>query len=68
MLAIATAVSAQVSLGVKGGVNMSNFWGGEELNSKNAKFGFNIGLAAEYEFAPAMAIQSGLFLQPKAQN
>ncbi|MDD2247609.1 MAG: porin family protein [Proteiniphilum sp.] len=64
MLVIVTAVSAQVSLGVKGGVNMSNFWG-EELNSKNAKFGFNIGLAAEYEFAPAMAIQSGLFFTTK---
>ncbi|HHV86972.1 MAG TPA: PorT family protein [Petrimonas sp.] len=64
MLAIVTAASAQLNLGVKGGVNMSNFYG-DKLTDKNAKIGFNIGLAADYEFAPSMAIQTGLFFTTK---
>ena len=60
MLAIVTAASAQMSLGIKGGVNMSNFYG-DELTDKNIKIGFHVGLAADYDFASNMAIQSGLF-------
>ncbi len=65
MLAIVTAVSAQVSLGIKGGVNMSNFVYDDEMNDKNPKIGFNIGLAADVDFAPNMALQTGLFLNTK---
>ncbi len=65
MLAIVTAVSAQVSLGIKGGVNMSNFVYDDEVNDKNPKIGFNIGLAADVDFAPNMALQTGLFLSTK---
>lgn len=64
MLAIVTAASAQLNLGIKGGVNMSNFYG-DELNDKNAKIGFHAGITADYEFAPSMAIQSGLFFTTK---
>ena len=64
MLAIVTAASAQLNLGVKGGLNMSNFYG-DELTDKNMKAGFHVGLAADYEFAPGMAIQSGLFFTTK---
>ena len=64
MIAIAGAASAQVSLGIKGGVNMSNFWG-DELTHKNAKVGFNAGIAADYAFLPDMSIQSGLFFTTK---
>ena len=60
MLAIVTVASAQMSLGVKGGVNMSNFYG-DELTDKNMKIGFNVGLLADYEIAYNSAIQSGLF-------
>lgn len=67
MLAIVTAASAQMSLGVKGGMNMSNFYG-DELNDKNMKIGFHIGLAADYEFMPSMAIQTGLFLTTKGSK
>lgn len=64
MLVFVTVASAQVNLGVKGGVNMSNFYG-DELTDKNAKVGFHIGLAVDYEFAYNMAIQSGLFFTTK---
>lgn len=63
-LMVATVASAQVSLGIKGGLNMSNFYG-DELTDKNMKIGFNVGLAADYEFMPSMAIQSGLFFTTK---
>ncbi len=64
MFAVATAVSAQVSLGVKGGVNMSNFYG-EELDNENVKIGFNVGLLADIDFSYNSAIQTGLFFTPK---
>ncbi|RNC63516.1 porin family protein [Proteiniphilum sp. X52] len=64
MLIMVTAASAQVNLGIKGGVNMSNFYG-DELNDKNAKIGFHIGLAADYEFMYNSAIQTGLFFTTK---
>ena len=64
MLAMVTAVSAQMNLGIKGGVNMSNFYG-DELNDNNVKIGFHIGLAADYDFAYNSAIQTGLFFTTK---
>lgn len=64
MLAIVTAASAQTSLGVKGGVNMSNFYG-DDLNDNNVKIGFHIGLAADHEFMYNHAIQTGLFFTTK---
>lgn len=65
MLAIVTAVSAQVSLGIKGGVNMSNLVYDDEVDDKNPKIGFNIGLAADVDFTPNMALQTGLFFSTK---
>ncbi|MBF6627472.1 MAG: PorT family protein [Proteiniphilum sp.] len=65
MLAIVTAVSAQMSLGIKGGVNMSNLVYDDEVDDKNPKIGFNIGLAADFEFAPSVALQTGLFFTTK---
>lgn len=64
MLAIVTGASAQLNLGVKGGVNMSNFYG-DELDDQNVKIGFHIGLAADYEIAYNSAIQTGLFFTTK---
>ncbi|MDO5664814.1 MAG: porin family protein [Bacteroidia bacterium] len=64
MLAIVTAASAQLSLGVKGGVNMSNFTG-KEVKDTKMKLGFNVGVSADYEFMPNMAIQSGLYFVTK---
>lgn len=64
MLIMVTAASAQVNLGVKGGVNMSNFYG-DELDDRKAKVGFHIGLAADYEFMYNSAIQTGLFFTTK---
>lgn len=64
MFAMVSAVSAQTSLGIKGGVNMSNFYG-DELDDQNVKIGFHIGLAADYEFAYNSAIQTGLFFTTK---
>lgn len=64
MLAMVTAMSAQVSLGVKGGVNMSNFMGSDVKDTK-MKIGFHAGVAADYDFAPNMAVQSGLYFVTK---
>lgn len=64
MLAVVTAVSAQVNLGIKGGINLSNLYD-NDLDDKNAKIGFHVGLATDYEFAYNMAIQSGLFFTTK---
>lgn len=64
MLLMVTVASAQMNLGIKGGVNMSNFYG-DELNDKNAKIGFHIGLSADYDFAYNSAIQTGLFFTTK---
>ncbi|MDD3556517.1 MAG: outer membrane beta-barrel protein, partial [Proteiniphilum sp.] len=58
MLAVVTAVSAQVSLGIKGGVNMSNLVYDDEVDDKNPKIGFNIGLAADIDFAPNVGLQT----------
>ena len=67
MLAMVTAVSAQMNLGIKGGVNMSNFYG-DELDDKNVKIGFHIGLAADYDFAYNSAIQTGLYFTTKGAS
>lgn len=65
MVAMVGAVSAQeLSLGVKGGLNMSKFTG-KDFKDPAMKLGFNVGIAADYEFAPNMAIQSGLFFTTK---
>lgn len=65
MIVTVGAISAQeLSFGVKGGANMSNFYGKDVKDSK-MKLGFNAGIAADYEFASNIAIQSGLFLMTK---
>lgn len=67
-LMVASMASAQVSLGIRGGLNMSNFSG------KDAKFlsvnpsmliGGHVGLTADYEFMSGMSIQSGLYFTTK---
>lgn len=64
MIAMVTAASAQMHLGVKGGVNMSNFYG-DELDDNNVKIGFHVGLAADFDFAYNSAIQTGLYFTTK---
>lgn len=68
MLAIVTAASAQMNLGIKGGVNMSNFIGDKASDMYESKVGFNVGLALDYNFAANTAIQSGLFFTTKGAN
>ena len=64
-LGMVSIVGAQnTSFSIKGGVNMSNFYG-DELNDKNMKVGFHAGIGADFEFTPNMAIQSGLFFTSK---
>ena len=64
LLAIVASASAQVGLGIRGGVNMSNLYG-DELSDKNVQIGFHVGLAADYEFIPNVAVQSGLYFVTK---
>jgi hypothetical protein len=49
-----TMASAQLSFGVKGGLNVSNV---SSDFSTNARTGFNIGLLADYELTPNTSIQ-----------
>lgn len=65
-LMVATIASAQVSFGIKGGINMSNIVDIEMTRTEfKPKIGFNIGVAADYEFMPSMAVQTGLFFTTK---
>ncbi len=64
MLAVVSVASAQMRLGIKAGVNMSNIYG-EDVKNTNMKIGFNAGLSADYDFAPNVALQTGLFASTK---
>ena len=64
LLGMVSLVGAQnLSLNVKGGLNISNFSG--DIPDTKMKPGFHIGIGADFEFAPNMAIQSGLFFSNK---
>lgn len=64
LLAIASLAGAQnFSFNVKGGLNLSNLSGDVEDNK--VKPGFHIGVGADYNFAPNMAIQSALLYSAK---
>ena len=59
VLMVATVASAQFSWGVQGGLNLSSlrYEGGV---SSDIRPGLNIGVLADYSFAPNMSIRSGL--------
>ena len=64
-LGMISIVGAQnASFSVKGGLNMSNFYG-DDLTDKNMKTGFNIGVGADLGFTPNMYLQTGLFFSTK---
>ncbi len=64
LLAMVSLVGAQnLSFNIKGGLNLSNISGDVEDNK--VKTGFHIGVGADYDFAPNMAIQSGLLFSAK---
>lgn len=64
MLVVATVAHAQVDLGIKAGVNMSNVYG-DNVKNDNVKIGFNVGIAADYGFSYSTSLQTGLFLSTK---
>lgn len=65
LVAMVSLVSAQsASLNVKGGLNMSNFYG-DNLSDKNMKPGFHIGVGADLEFVTNLSLQTGLFFSSK---
>lgn len=65
LLGVVSFVGAQnASFSVKGGLNMSNFYG-DDLDDKNMKLGFHIGVGADLELVPNVAIQTGLFYTTK---
>lgn len=65
LVGMVSFVGAQTpSLSVKGGLNMSNFYG-DDLSDKSMRAGFHAGIGADFDFAPNMAIQSGLFFTSK---
>ena len=65
LLSMCTLVSAQsASLIIKGGLNMSNFYG-NNLSDKNVKPGFHVGVGADLEFLHNVSLQTGLFYSAK---
>lgn len=65
LLGMVSIVSAQsASLNIKGGLNMSNFYG-KNLSDKNIKPGFHIGVGADLEFITDVSIQTGLYFSSK---
>lgn len=65
LLGIVSIVGAQTaSLSVKGGLNMSNYYG-DNLNDKSIKPGFHVGVGADLEFMTNIALQTGLFFSTK---
>ena len=64
-LGVISLVGAQnASFSIKGGLNMSNYYG-DELTDKNMKPGFHLGVGADFEFAPNIGLQTGLFYSMK---
>lgn len=61
---IGVTYAQEISFGLKGGVNMSNIYG-EGAKDTRMKFGYQAGVAVDYELVPNVAIQSGLFLVTK---
>ncbi len=65
LLAIVSLVSAQsASLNIKGGLNMSNYYG-DNLTDKNLKPSFHVGVGADLEFITNVSIQTGLYYSSK---
>lgn len=64
MLVVATVAHAQVDLGIKAGVNMSNVYG-KNVDNNDMKIGFHAGLSADFYFTPEVALQSGLLVSTK---
>lgn len=65
LLSMVSLAGAQTpSFSIKGGLNMSNFYG-DKLSDKSMRTGFHLGVGADFDFAPNMAIQSGLFFTSK---
>lgn len=58
----AVSASAQLSFGVKAGLNMSTI---TDVEDSDMKIGYKVGPTVEYMFAPNMGIQSGLLLSSK---
>ncbi len=68
LLGIVSLVSAQsASLNIKGGLNMSNFYG-KNLSDKNINPGFHIGVGADLEFITNVSIQTGLYFTTKGSE
>ena len=64
-LGVISLVGAQTaSLSIKGGLNMSNYYG-DDLTDKNMKPGFHIGLGADLGLTHSVYLQTGLFFSTK---
>lgn len=65
LLGMASLVSAQsASLIVKGGLNMSNYYG-SNLSDKNIKPGYHAGVGLDLEFLANISFQTGLYFTSK---
>ena len=62
MVSLVNAQSASVT--VKGGLNMSNFYG-KNLSDKNVKAGFHAGVGLDLEFVTNISLQTGLYYTSK---
>ena len=65
LLGMVSLVSAQsASLIVKGGLNMSNYYG-SNLSDKNIKPGYHVGIGLDLEFLADVSFQTGMYFTSK---
>lgn len=62
----ATKSMAQI-VGVKGGLNVSNFYV-DDVDDKNARYGFNAGLFSQWPMGDAMGLQAELLYSTKGNK
>ena len=68
LLGMASLVSAQsASINIKGGLNMSNFYG-DNLSNKNVKPGYHAGVGLDLEFVTDISLQTGLYFTSKGSE
>jgi len=60
LLCVGADSYAQSKFGIKGGVNLTNLYSGDNISDNNMKVGFNAGI-----YAKAQIIEDVLFIQPE---
>lgn len=63
MMGVSALANAQFAFGMKGGALISNFYGMEMSDTHNTRYGFNVGMVADYNFQSDRSILTGFNLR-----